>query len=191
MSFQPDADWWKTDYEPPTTPDEDMADEAEETDEVEELDSIGQLHNQLADAGSSQDNTGTSNPATKEVTPSASDTETLGRRKTRLAVKKVPFSHPSAYLDPSLPLKKIQNLESKKRRTRSSDSEDPLSEGLPLRPSPRRVRRKEQLSPTPSHPKAGQMKTPLNPSDPGYHTSSPSSDASSVSLLPDFTINVG
>lgn len=48
-----------------------MAEEGEETDEVEDLDSIGQLHNQLADADSLQDNTGTNNPGDEEVTPSA------------------------------------------------------------------------------------------------------------------------
>lgn len=190
LLFQSDDDWWKTNFEPPTTVDEEVAEEVEETDEVEELDSVNRLHNQLADADTPQGNTGTSNPADREATPSASDNGTLGRRRTRLAVRKVPFSYPSTYLDSHLSLKKIQHASSKKRRTWSSDTEDPLNEGLSLSPTPRRVRRKEQLSPTSSHSRAGQMKAPLNLTDLAYHTSPPSGE-SSASMSPDFTINVG
>ena len=154
--------------------------EEEEADEVEELDSLGQLHNELADATSSQDNTGTSKPAEQEVTPNASESETVAPRRTRLAVKKVPFSHPLAHLDPFLPLKMQQHAESKKRKLRSSGSDD-LHEGLSSEPSPRRTRRQEQLSPTSSCPRAGLLKAPLDPLDPAYHESSPSSGASSTS----------
>lgn len=189
ISLQLDDDWWKTDYQAPNTPEEEVVevDDEEETNEVE-LDSLGWLFNELANAGSSQDLPGVGEPVVKEVTPSASDTETLGRRQTQLTVRKVPFSHTSAYLDPHLFLKKIQHAESKKRKTQSSSSND-LNEGLPLGASPRRARRPERLSPSASCPQAGQMKAPLSPSDMAYLASSPSSGASSANA--DFTINVG
>lgn len=82
-------DWWKSDYEPPTTPEEEV--EENDDEEVEELDSLGRLHNQLAGAYSPRSNIG--NPSDTEPTPSTSDQETLGKRKTRLAVVKVPYSH--------------------------------------------------------------------------------------------------
>ena len=85
-------EWWKTDFEPPTTPEEVVEIDEDEDDEVGELDSLGRLHNELADADSFQENIGDSNPCDTEPAPSASDKEPLGKRKTRLAMAKGPYS---------------------------------------------------------------------------------------------------
>lgn len=82
MLIQENTDWWKT--EPPTpTPNVDHTLDEEEEDkeeEVEKLDSLGCLHNELADADSSQEQIGTKKVGETEVTPSASVSETLKRR---------------------------------------------------------------------------------------------------------------
>jgi hypothetical protein len=163
--------------------------EEEEENEVEELDSLGRLHNELANADSSQEHIGTSRAGEAEVNPSTSDLETLGQRKTQRVVRKVPFSHPAAHLDKNLSLKITEHEVTLKSKTRSSSGE--LFGVLPYEPPSHRVRTQEQLSPTPSCLRAGQLNNQLRRSNPDYKTTSPSSDESCASQIPTFNINHG
>lgn len=76
------------------------ADEVAAGEESEvELDSLGRLFVELAVAPSSQDNIETSRAGNVEVISISSNLETFIPKKTRRAVRKVPFSHPDTHLD--------------------------------------------------------------------------------------------
>jgi hypothetical protein len=96
----------------PTPPREDSEEDPEEDEDQEvELDSLGRLFNQLADATSSQEQVETSHAGEQEVTliSSGSDSPIPVRKKFRVAVRKVPFSHRDAHLDPQFLLKETQH----------------------------------------------------------------------------------
>lgn len=95
------SEWWKTGPQNPTPPKDGNIEEPKEEEEieVEEVGSLGHLFNELVDATTSHENTGTSRDSETEVNLSFSDLETLRQRRTQNAVRKVPFSHPEAYLD--------------------------------------------------------------------------------------------
>jgi hypothetical protein len=161
--------------------------EDEDEEHEVEIDSLGRLFVELADADSSQEQVRTRKADGAEVNP-PSNLATIGQRRIRLAVHKVPFSHPAAHLDKRFSLKKTQHAENLKRKTRSSSSE--LSDGLSYERSPCRAHFQVPTSPTASHPQAGTFKQPLDHDDSAYQPS-PSSDECSTSQLPAFTINKG
>ena len=101
---------------------------AESDDSEVELDSLGRLFIQLIDNNHSQEETETSHADAPEVTYISSDSENLPQDRVRPVVRKVPFSHPLAHLDPNFLLKKQQH--NSRRQTRSAGSED-LVAGLP------------------------------------------------------------
>jgi hypothetical protein len=100
-----------------------------------ELDSLGRLFMQLIDNNHSQEETETSHADAPEVTYISSDSENLPPEKVRRVIRKVPFSHPLAHLDPNFLLKKQQH--NSRRQTRSAGSED-LVAGLSNSPAPRK-----------------------------------------------------
>ena len=124
-----------------------------------------------------------------EVIPLSSDSDTSVPKKTRRAVRKIPFSHPLAHLDPNLFVKKLQHAGSSRRQTRSGSGE--LMGGLADTPMTRKRPNEVPHSPTSSHPRAGLFKQPLNPSDSDYQDSPPSSGASSATQLPPMVIKPG
>jgi hypothetical protein len=104
-------------------------------------------------------------------------------------MRKVPFSHPLAYLDPKFSMKKTQH-------TSSSHQVEGGGSGAAMGDSdaaPNLHKRTHEvlLSPTPSHPRAGLFKQPLNPSDSDYQESTQSSDDSSGGLLAPMVIKEG
>ena len=95
-------------------------------------------------------------------------------------VGKVPFSHPRAHLDPAFSLKKTQH---------ASHQEEGGGSGAAMgdsdaAPNPHKRPHEVLLSPTPSYPRAGLFKQPLNPSDSDYQESPQASDVSSGDLAP-------
>ena len=84
-----------------------ISDESADENESEvELDSLGLLFIQLADATSSQDNVETNQADDVEVISIPSNPKYFAMKKTRQVIRKVPFSHPEAHLDPPFLLKK-------------------------------------------------------------------------------------
>jgi hypothetical protein len=178
------------------------ADESATENEAEvELDSLGRLFIQLADAPSLQDEAEISHTNEPEVTLISSDSDSSipirkktravirkVRRKPLVAVRKVPFSHQDAHLDPKFVLKKTRQAGTSKRKTRSSEGE--LSGGLPYELPSRKARAEVLLSPTPSFPLSGHFKEPLHLNDSAYQTS-PSLGESSATQAPAFNINPG
>jgi len=77
----------------------------------------------------------TSRADAPEVTNISSDLENFPPEKIRRVIRKVPFSHPLAYLDSQFLLKKQQHTS--KRQTRSSGSYE-LIAGLPNSPVSRK-----------------------------------------------------
>jgi hypothetical protein len=100
-----------------------------------ELDSLGHLFMQLIDNNHSQEETETSHADAPEVTYISSDSENLPPEKVRRVIRKVPFSHPLAHLDPNFLLKKQQH--NSRRQTQSTGSEN-LVAGLSHSPAPRK-----------------------------------------------------
>jgi len=100
-----------------------------------ELDSLGRLFMQLIDNNYSQEEIETSHADAPEVTYIYSDSKNFPPAKIRRVIRKVPFSHPLAYLDPNFLLKKQQHTS--RRQTRSTGSEELLT-GLPNSPAPRK-----------------------------------------------------
>ena len=94
---------------------------AESDDSEVELDSLGRLFIQLIDNNYSQDETETSHANAPEVID-ISDSEIFPQDRVRRVVRKVPFSHPLAHLDPNFLLKKQQHTS--RRQTRSVGSKD-------------------------------------------------------------------
>ena len=74
-----------------------------------ELDSLGRLFMQLIDNNYSQEETETSHADAPEVTYISSDSENFPPAEIRRVIRKVPFSHPLAYIDPNFLLKKQQH----------------------------------------------------------------------------------
>ena len=106
-----------------------------ESDDSEvELDSLGRLFMQLIDNNYSQDETEASHANAPEVID-ISDSEIFPQDRVRRVVRKVPFSHPLAHLDPNFLLKKQQH--NSRRQTRSAGSAD-LVAGLPHSPAQRK-----------------------------------------------------
>ena len=70
-----------------------------------ELDSLGLLFTRLIDDDVCQDDAEASNAVFVEVTILSSDSEPLPSLKIRQANRKVKFSHPLAYLDPTFLMK--------------------------------------------------------------------------------------
>ena len=97
-------------------------------------------------------------------------------QKTRQAVRKVSFSHPLAYLDPTFILKTQQH---EARRTTRHSGQQVTSAGLPDTPA---RKRRSEVSSTSNHsyPKEGYVKQPLNPSDSNYQVTPPSSSGEST-----------
>lgn len=188
---QENSDWWKVELQDPTPPREDSEEDPEDDKDQEvELDSLGRLFNQLADAPSSQEQVETSHVDALEVTLISSDSDSPVpiRKKFWVAVRKVPFSHRDAHLDPQFLLKKMQHTGTSKRKTRSNEGE--LNGGLPDEPPARRTHSEVPRSPTSSLPQAGHFKEPLTLNDSAYLTS-PSLDESSATQVPAFNINPG
>ena len=146
-----------------------------------ELDPLGLLFTRLIDDNACQDDAEASNAGFVEVTILSSDSEILPLPKFRRANRKVKFSHPLAYLDPTFILKTQQH---EARRTTRHSGQVVTSAGLPN--SPVRKRRSEVSYPIDtSCPKAGCFHQPLNPSDSNYQgTSHSSSGESSATQLP-------
>ena len=92
-------------------------------------------------------------------------------QKTHQAVRKVSFSHPVAYLDPTFILKTQQH---EARRTTRHSGQQVTSAGLP--DTPVRKRRSEvSLTFDNSYPNVGYFRQPLNPYDSNYQVTPPSS----------------
>jgi hypothetical protein len=140
------------------------------------LDSLGSFFNYLIDTDCQQEDTGTSQGRTEEVTIISSDSEPLPRQKIRRVTRKVRFSHPLAHLDPQFLLKK-QIYESRRQTRTSKDAE--LSSGLP---DVTRKRRNEVSSDL-FYLLVGLTRQPLNSSDSNYQETSPSSGESMQSNL--------
>jgi hypothetical protein len=104
-------------------------------------------------------------------------------------VRKVPFSHPLAYLDPNFLMKKTQHIGSSRQGV-GGDSGASMG-GSNTAPNPRKRGNEVLLSPTPSHPQVGLFKQPLNPSDSDYQESPLSSNDSSGSQLAPMVIKLG
>ena len=83
----------------------------------------------------SQDDTEASHADAPEVINISSDLENSPPKEKRRVIRKVPFSHPLAYLDSDFILKKQQHTS--KRQTRSSGSHE-LMTGLPNSPVSRK-----------------------------------------------------
>ena len=107
---------------------------AESDDSEVELDSLGRLFMQLIDNNYSQDETEASHANAPEVID-ISDSEIFPQDRVRRVVRKVPFSHPLAHLDPNFLLKKQQHTS--RRQTRSAGFED-LVAGLSHAPAQRK-----------------------------------------------------
>jgi hypothetical protein len=91
-------------------------------------------------------------------------------------VRKYPFSHPFARLDPNYLLKTIQHAAFLQSDCGGSNTG---ASGSVVNKSDSHKRPREALlHPTPLLPKAGLFKHPLNPSDSDYQVSSSSDDAS-------------
>jgi hypothetical protein len=109
-------------------------------------------------------------------------------RKPRITVRKYPFSHPFARLDPNYSLKTTQHAAL--RQSDCGGSSAGVS-GSDVNKSDSHKRPREVLlHPTPLLPKAGLFRHPLNPSDSDYQVSS-SSDDTSESPDMDFVIKPG
>lgn len=143
---QADSPWWSA--RAPTPQPAPQIDEGEES-EVE-LDSLGQLFNEVADLSSDREHDEESHASDVEVISIPSSPEYFAVKKMRQAVRKVPFSHVDAHLDPQFLLKKSQHAPTSKRKTRNTPGE--LSAGLEDEPPSRRQRTKVNLVPTPSLP---------------------------------------
>ena len=105
------------------------------------LDSLGLFFNHLIDTDYYQNDTRASQAVEEEVTIISSSSDPLSRQKLRQVTWKVRFSHPLAYLDPHILLKRQQH--ENKCQTRASGGEE-LSSGLPNTPAPQK-RRNEVL----------------------------------------------
>jgi hypothetical protein len=111
-----------------------------------ELDSLGRLFIELADVSYSQGDADMSRADDVEVISISSnsdtvisissDSDTFVPQKPRKTMRRVPFSHPLAYLDPKFSLKKTQHVGSSRRQTRSDPGE--LLGGLSDVPAPRK-----------------------------------------------------
>ena len=143
---QAGSDFWKKKLNPPVRkPRADKtlaqrkktaAQEIPESNDSEvKLDSFGCLFIQLTDNNYSQGKTDMSRADAPEVTNISSDLENFPPEKIRRVIRKVPFSHPLAYLDSRFLLKKQQHTS--KRQTRSACPEE-LMTGLPNSPAPRK-----------------------------------------------------
>ena len=104
-------------------------------------------------------------------------------------MRKVPFSHPLAHLDSNFSMKKTQHAGSS-RQGADGDSGASMG-GSNTAPNLRKRANEVPHSPTPSHPRAGLFKQPLNPSDSDYQESPLSSDDSSGSQLAPMVIKPG
>ena len=104
-------------------------------------------------------------------------------------MRKVPFSHPLAYLDPNFSMKKTQHASSPPQM--EGGSSGTTMGGSDATSNPHKRAHEVLLSPTPSLPQAGLFKQPLNPSDSDYQESTPSSDDSSGGLLAPMIIKEG
>jgi hypothetical protein len=96
-------------------------------------------------------------------------------------MRKVPFSHPFAHLDPKFSVK-IQRGGSSHQA--EGGGSGPAMDDSDTAPNPHKHPHEVLLSPTPSHPRAGIFKQPLNSSDLDYQESTQSSDDSSGGLGP-------
>ena len=104
-----------------------------------------------------------------EVIILSSGSDSMPTQKIRQAVRKVSFSHPLAYLDPTFILKTQQH---EARRTTRHNGQQVTLAGLP--DTPVRKRRSEvSLTSENSYPKAGYFWQPLNPSDSNYQVTPP------------------
>lgn len=97
-------------------------------------------------------------------------------RKPRITVRKYPFSHPFARLDPNYSLKITQHAAFRQSDCGGSSTgiggSDADAGGSHKRPH------EVLLHPTPLFPKAGLFKRPLNPDDPDYQDTSSDDDTS-------------
>jgi hypothetical protein len=111
-----------------------------------------------------------------EVTSTLSDPDIHNPRENRVTVRKCPFSHPFARLDPNYSWKMSQHAE-----LRQADgggySTGIGGSGADAGDSHKRPR-EVLLHPTLLFPKAGLFRQPLNPEDPDYQDTSSDDDAS-------------
>jgi hypothetical protein len=125
-----------------------------------------------------------------KVTSTLSDSDIHNPRKNRVAVRKYPFSHPFAHLDPNFSWKTSQHTELRKSDgggsntgTGGSDTgtggSDAGTGGSDADVGDSHKRPREVLiHPTLLLPKAGLFRQPLNPKDPDYQDTSSDDDAS-------------
>ena len=100
--------------------------------EVEvELDSLGSLFMHLINNDLYQEDVEGSQADDVEVITLSSGSDSMPTQKTRQAVRKVSFSHPLAYLDPTFILKTQQH---EARRTTRHSGQQVTSTGLPDTP---------------------------------------------------------
>jgi len=153
-----------------------LDEDADEPEVEVELDSLGSLFMHLINNDLPQEDAEASQVDDVEVITLSSGSDSLPTQKTRRAVRKVSFSHPLAYLDPTFILKTQQH---EARRTTCHSGQQVTSAGLP--DTPVRKRRSE-VSPTSgnSYPKVGYFRQPLNPSDSNYQVTPPSSSGEST-----------
>ena len=153
-----------------------------------ELDSLGSLFMHLINNDLYQEDVEGSQADDVEVITLSSGSDYMPTQKTRQAVRKVSFSHPLAYLDPTFILKTHQH---EARRTTRHSGQQVTSAGLP----DTLVRKRwSEVSSTSDHsyPKAGYFRQPLNPSDSNYQVTPPSSSGESTATqLPPLKIVAG
>jgi hypothetical protein len=94
-------------------------------------------------------------------------------------MRKVPFSHPLAHLDPKFSMK--TQLSGSSHQAEGGGSGTAMDD-FDTTPNPHKRPHEVLLSPTPSHPQAGLFKQHLNLSDSDYQESTQSSDDSSGGL---------
>ena len=153
-----------------------LDDDADDPEVEVELDSLGSLFMHLINNDLPQEDAEGSQADDVEVITLSSGSDSMPTQKTRQAVRKVSFSHPLAYLDPTFILKTQQH---EARRTTRHNGQQVTSAGLP--DTPVRKRRSEVSSTSDhSYPKAGYFRQPLNPSDSNYQVTPPSSSGEST-----------
>ena len=136
-------------------------DEDADDPEVEvELDSLGSLFMHLINNDIYQENVEGSQDDDVEVITLSSNSDSMPTQKTSQAVRKVSFSHPLAYLDPTFILKMQQH---EARRTTRHSGQQVTSTGLPDTPV-RKHRSEVSSTSVNSYTKAGYFRQPLNPS---------------------------
>ena len=128
-----------------------LDEDVDEPEDEVELDSLGSLFMHLINNDTYQEDVDGSQADDVKVITLSSGSDSMPTQKTRQAVRKVSFSHPLAYLDPTFILKTQQH---EARRTTRHSGQQVTSASLPDTPV---RKRRSKVSPTSdnSYPKEG------------------------------------